>query len=272
MEKKSNLWIGKSAWIVSLTLGCSHLTLEASLPCFSTWNDRTKLDSCIALGATIASIDKLEAMITSFVAKGTSAVVNQKLIIGYSFPIIFPASCLKSTAALEKLLADHNTDVCVETALGNTPMHAAAINSGECLKLLINDGRLDINEHNNEGETPLYKAIEFDNAVAIEAIINADRFKVNSRDNLGRTMIHIAVIKCNKRVLNCCSDPDFKAKLAAINQELKVNVEDDNGKTPADYLDDIKDLDAKKIMQGRLCALGAKYSNGDPVQDPNQEA
>jgi ankyrin repeat protein len=223
----------------------------------------------VAIGNQITNIDGMTKLIDSFVA-GKSYNPNQQVLIGYSLPLIYFVVSLKETTSLQKLLEDINATISIETSLGNTPMHIAAINSIACLKLLIKDGRLDVNEHNYEGKTPLYVAMECNHQGSsgiwshqdnIEALLASDRIRINSRDNRGRTMLHIAVISGDTNVVTQILK--LTGQYGTDNQRLEVNITDDRGKTPADYLEYIKNENVQKSIQILLAALGtAKYGTG----------
>ncbi|MDR0740451.1 MAG: hypothetical protein LBF34_01945 [Puniceicoccales bacterium] len=259
MEIKCNRLEWRSALVAGLFLNCG-IALDASIPYFSEWRDRTKLDSHIAIGTTIASIDKKNDLITNYLA-GKSYNPNQKVIMGYYLPIIYYVACLPNPTSgehsLKKLLEDSTTVVAVETALGDTPMHAAAINSAAALELLIADGRLDVNEHNNAGKTPIYVAMECNSGSSHAASINllkgSDRFLINSRDNKGRTMLHIAVIEGDSNVITQI------LTLTASGQTLDVNIKDNQGQTPADYLEDIDNIATRVEIQNVLFGASAHF-------------
>jgi hypothetical protein len=266
MEIKCNQLEWKAALAAGLFLNCG-IMLEASIPYFSGWKDRTKLDARIAIGSTIASIDKKNDVINSYLM-AKSYNPNQKVMIGYLVPIIFLAACLPTPSSgdhpLKKLLENNDTVVAAETALGDTPLHAAAMNSADALELLLADGRLDINEANNDGKTPLYMAMECNekgsHAPAIRLITSSNRFLVNSRDNRGRTMLHIAVAEGNLPVVEqilALRDGTDEEPLRPL--PLNPNIVDEKGRTPADYLGDIEDVKTRMYIQNALAGAGAEY-------------
>jgi ankyrin repeat protein len=260
MEIKCNRLEWRSVLVAGLFLNYGAV-LEASIPCFSEWNDRTKLDSRIAIGTSVASIDKMGDLINSYLA-GKTYNPNQKVMIGYYLPVIFYAACLPNPTTgdhlLKKILEDNMTVVAVETALGDTPMHAAAINSSAALELLIADERLDINEHNNSGKTPIYVAMECNNGNSHSAAINllkgTSRFLINSRDNRGRTMLHIAVAEGNQNVVTQIFALEDKG-----GNPLDANIKDDLGQTAADYLEDIDNVATRVAIQNALDSNNAIY-------------
>jgi hypothetical protein len=269
MEIKCNRLEWRSALVAGLFLNCG-VVLEALLPspvpCFSEWDDRTKLDSRVAIGSNIASIDKMYDLISSYIA-GKSYNPNQMVMIGNSLPIIFFAACLPNPVSgdhpIRKLFNDNNTVITTETATGDTPAHVGAANSLAAMQEIIADGRLDINEHNNAGKTPLYVAMECNRENSHRDIIllitGCSRFLVNSRDNRGRTMLHVAVQEGNahvaEQILGLIGTP-------YNGHTLNIDVVDDVGRTPADYLEEIADIEARVAIQNILHEVEATYANG----------
>ncbi|MDR2371710.1 MAG: ankyrin repeat domain-containing protein [Puniceicoccales bacterium] len=260
MEIKCNRLEWRSALVAGLFLNCG-IALEGSIPYLGGWKDRTKLISRFAIGSSIASIDKMPDLLTSYVA-GKSFNPNQNAMFGSNLPIIFWMVCLPNPATgehpLRKLLDNNDTVVTVETALGDTPMHAAAINSSAALELLIADERLDVNEHNNSGKTPIYVAMECNNGgshlAAINLLKSCDRFLINSRDNHGRTMLHVAVAEGDLNVIT-----QILALQDKSGNSLGVNITDDEDKTAADYLEDIDNIATRVEIQNALSGASAHF-------------
>eukprot|EP00388_Colpodella_angusta_P012212 GDKJ01031010.1.p1 GENE.GDKJ01031010.1~~GDKJ01031010.1.p1 ORF type:complete len:108 (-),score=7.65 GDKJ01031010.1:104-391(-) len=75
-----------------------------------------------------------------------------------------------------KILLSLGADVNAVDEVGDTPLHAAAINGCKCLPLLFDSGA-DVNCPNyyncrkdNQGQTPLDAAVEEDNEVSIKLL------------------------------------------------------------------------------------------------------
>ncbi|MDR2812552.1 MAG: ankyrin repeat domain-containing protein [Puniceicoccales bacterium] len=278
MVRKFNQLMGRHVLVTGLILGYGSLSsnlasstiavptyMPLEIPCLSGWNDRTKKDSRVSIGSNLVKIDGMKSLFESF-ASGKNFNTNQQVMIGYLLPIIHFTSCLQSGTVLKKILDDNSAVISIETSLGNTPMHFAAANSSECLQLLIADGRLDVNEHNYNGETPLYVAMKY-NKANVGPLLNCSQIKINSRDNRGRTMLHTAVI---------FGEADVVEQILALKgtpygeggQELDVDVKDDMGRTPADYLVAIGNINTRAKIQKLLHDAGAHNKDGVVVSEP----
>jgi hypothetical protein len=287
MVGKLNQLNGKRAFVAGFVLGYGGFAFGAvpevpvyrplEIPYLSGWTDRTKYDSRVAIGSNVATINKIKTLIESF-ASGKSFNTNQQVMIGYSLPLIYFAASLADATILKKILEDGSAVVTTETALGNTPMHFAAENSLECLKALIEDGRLDVNEHNYNGETPLYIAMKYNlpgtsgsagqNQASVNALLTCPRIRVNSRDNKGRTMLHVAVMFGETSVVEQLLNLYTTGAHGEDEQALNIDIKDDTGRTPADYLVAIKNEDVRGEIQGHLATAGAKYGSGTDVTSP----
>jgi hypothetical protein len=134
-----------------------------SLPYFAgAVTDRQTHDMGIALGSSIVSFDKKDTTTANYVT-GRSYNPNQVVVVGLKVPPAFFEASVAGQYTLEKhpvktILDGVNAVVNVQLASGNTPLHVAATNSRVATELFVNDGRLDVNGHNNDGETPLYLA------------------------------------------------------------------------------------------------------------------
>jgi ankyrin repeat protein len=282
MGKKYKKIVGKPVLLITgLVFGNVHFTLGSlgteippSIPCFLQWTDRTSLDSRVAIGTNVTTIDKIKDLVTSYI-NNKNYNPNQKVMMGYYLPLIFYVASLSAADELKILLSNNDTVVAVETALGDTPMHAAAINSSECLKLLIADQRLNVNEHNNNGETPLYVAMKYHYVTPggdgttisysqlndnVKELLLADFIQVDSVDEaFGCNMLHIAVKQKNENVVK-----QILAIQTNRNYPLSdiVNAKDKALKTPADYLEDIQDNVLRHNIQNALSGIGAVFGVG----------
>ncbi|MDR1435056.1 MAG: ankyrin repeat domain-containing protein [Puniceicoccales bacterium] len=289
MDEKISRLVGRRAWIAGLVLGAAEISTVAvgsgvpevppymplEIPYLSGWTDRTKKDSRVVIGTNIVRIDGMKVLFESF-SSGKSFNTNQQVMIGYLLPVIHFAASLQSGSVLKKILDENTAVVSIETALGNTPMHFAAANSQECLQLLIEDGRLDVNEHNYNGETPLYIAMKYNlspegggqrpNKANVDLLLGCPRIRVNSRDVKGRTLLHIAVMYGEADIVKQILDLDAdKTEYGDSKQTLDVNVKDDMGHTPADYLGALTDRELREKIQKLLHGAEAKYGDGEDV-------
>ncbi|MDR2812973.1 MAG: ankyrin repeat domain-containing protein [Puniceicoccales bacterium] len=228
---------------------------------------RSAADHRLAIGTNLAGINGLQSLVDTFTST-KSFDPNKKVILGSHIPLIHLAASLPNVASLQRIVDNDNAVVGIETAAGDTPLHAAAANSSEGVKLLIADGRLDVNEHNYNGETPLYIAMKYNNRAAADLIVASPRFRVNSRDNRGRTMLHIAVMFGEVEVIDRMVDWLGITQYGEDKQVLDVDVKDDMGRTPADYLVAVRDVDKKGEILKLLAGLKAKYGDDEPVLWP----
>jgi hypothetical protein len=296
MEIKCNRLKWKAALVAGLFLNCG-VALDASsssdrlgkplnldgvistLPCFD-WVSgmRETRDTGIFLAGAIVPLLAKNAAVASYI-EGKNYNPNYTALVGLTIPIIFLAASVSGQYALEnhplkKLLGDPNTVVNIQLSSGDTPLHIAAGNSLIATELLLNDGRLDVNEHNDRGETPLYVAMRYNRSGSHTAIINillnSLRFLINSRDNHGRTMLHIAVMQGDIRVVT--------QLLALRNGDgyhgyvLDVNIRDDMGRTPADYLEGIDNMHTRMEIQDALAGAEATYGrDGNHIKTHNRD-
>ncbi|MDR0590927.1 MAG: ankyrin repeat domain-containing protein [Puniceicoccales bacterium] len=238
-----------------------NLPLEIPVP--SKLPPEAMFDRYSSIGSNTAPWEKRQALYESFV-NGKSFNPNQKTQEGFRIALICAVSTLPQNDLLQKLLANGDLIVSVKTALGNSPLHFAAAHSTENLALLLADGRLDINEANCSGKTPLFIAMECENSTNVNALLADPRIRVNATNERGWTALHIAVMHGDKDVVGQLMG--LKASYGEDKHELNPNVKDDTGHTPADYLANIKDLDLRREIQNYLVYAEARYGDDSGVQ------
>ncbi|MDR1302991.1 MAG: ankyrin repeat domain-containing protein [Puniceicoccales bacterium] len=220
-------------------------------------------DRFVAIGASSAPYVGMQALLESFI-NGKSFNVNQKVIIGPRIPLINFIATLPEDDLLQKSLANIDISVTIETAQGNTPLHFAAAHSTPCLTLLLKDGRLNINETNRNGETPLYIAMWYKNQANVNALLADPRIRVNATNELGRAALHMAVIFGDEHVVSQLVGLFGHSSFGDNEHIFNPNVRDDTGRTPADYLVNIRDLDLQHRIQNLLHNVQAEYgTEGD---------
>jgi hypothetical protein len=268
MEIKCNQLGWRSAFIAGLFLNCG-VTLGAwaeteTMKTLPQFNALRNLDMRVVIGSTMVSLSKKDSAIASTLS-GKSLNPNQFVTVGLSVPIVFMAASVAGQYALDNhplktILEDVSASVNVQLASGDTPLHVAAKNSNVATELLLLDGRLDPNEHNNEGKTPWYLAFERNRSGSHVATINLfvtdSRFLINSRDNWGRTALHVAVWDGNFEVLQ---------QLLALRgntyngYKLDVNIPDCMDRMPADNLEEVADITLRAKIQNALAEVEAVY-------------
>ncbi|MDR1590394.1 MAG: ankyrin repeat domain-containing protein [Puniceicoccales bacterium] len=277
MEIKSNQSEWRSALVAGLFLSCGMVlkaeTTAPQIPCWSAMSDDSKRDVRVVIGTNVARTELLGDLVNSFLT-GKSIDPNKKVIVGPYLPLIFFAASVSGasyntaeTHPVKKLLDNNDTDVAVQTTFGDTPLHVAAMNSNVATQLLIDDGRLDVNEHNSNGETPYYRALYYGKTDCATTLVNSPKFFINSRDNHGRTILHVAVRDGADAVVTKLIN---EKSIAWNDHSLEVNIKDAGGKTPADYLEDVDDIDTRAIIQDALKEGGATYGKvGRHITDYN---
>lgn len=226
---------------ISGLLAGSALTVDATVPNFSTWKGQSLVSSTFLLSGNFYKITQMTTMLDTF-CKAKTINGNQKVMIGYQLPLIFLAASLNTTDYLEELLNNPKTLVAIETPLGNTPMHAAAINSSLCLEKLINDLRLNVNEDNYAGETPLYVAMKAGNDDSVDKLLNAAAIKINAVNLRKQNMLHVAVMQGQPAVISRIINLD------SLKMDKISGKDPDLGKSPLDNVFDQIDSSGKSAL------------------------
>lgn len=140
--------------------------LEGAVPNFSKIDKVKGYDVRIAIGSKYYKAGALKSAVAE--AMGRSYQANQKIVFGYLLPIAHLIASQKQTdtqgdkeeSNLVKLLKEDATIFPLETSMGWTLLHAAAMNGAkENIKELLADGRLDPNEKTRSGDTALMIAL-----------------------------------------------------------------------------------------------------------------
>lgn len=260
--------------VVSGFLMGAVYSAEATVPNFATWTGYESLASSFLLSGTLHRVTQLNTMLDTF-CKGKSVNGNQKVMLGYEFPLVYLAASLPDdTSYLKSLLDNQGTVNRSETPMGNTPMHAAAINSAACLQILVDDRRYDVNEYNHEGETPLYLAMKAGNTEAVDILLNAATIRVNTVDFKKRTMLHIAVMQGQpevvKQVLALKDSKDLENTLNKRSEDDEetwdegsvkdivdhlVEQIDALGKSALDYIFNVQDPDTRNAILDNMAGV-----------------
>lgn len=195
------------------------LTPSVAIPQLKAWDSTQKKAARFWYSGSEYAVDKIDDLLNSVV--GTNGnLPNAKAILGFRYPAIVFAACCPKIDALEAILNNTNTSVTSETVLRYNAAHAAAINSSACLKLLVDDGRIDINRRTISGESPLFFAAKYygenwlaksdNNENPVRILLKAKDINVNSEDYLGRTIFHIAVMKGEATVVKVVLSDNFQ--------------------------------------------------------------
>jgi hypothetical protein len=248
-----------------LIIGPFHGLIEASLPCFSQLDDVEKFATHVVIGNKCASIREMDSFVSSYIYS-KNCDPNRCMLAGSRYPIIFLVVILRDPDSLAILLKNKKTVIPIMPH-GDTLVHLAAINSASCIKVLVDDVRMDVNARNMERKTPLYVAMACNNREAVEALLSADRINTNAMDVMRRNMLHDAVMNGDanvvRQLLNLRDIP-----YGNMGRSLNINAKDGVGKTPADYLSTIKNVDVRTKIWTLLAAAGAEKGDGTVATMP----
>ena len=159
-----------------------------------------------------------------------------------------PDICVK----IGSLLLDHGADSSLRDKFERTAMHYAAANGqvGLLNLLLRGSGHGSIEAKDDEGETPLHDAVDFDHLEATEILLNAGS-DIDSTDCEGCTPLHCAAKHGHTRVLRFL-----------LQHQASVNARDNNLNTPLHYACLMDRTDCAKALFDWGCAKDARDKDG----------
>ena len=152
---------------------------------------------------------------------------------------------------IQGLLAHHNIDVDKKTLTGYAPLHLVGKNQQDVYRLLLDHKDIDINIRDNDGCTPLMKALMKNETDLISQLLSHPRIDVTVAANDGQTAISIAenkmevldellghldedtqaIYKSRSRLWDCCRH-GYVDQLETILQEASFTTEDLNRRDP----------------------------------------
>ncbi|PON22722.1 hypothetical protein TGAM01_v208408 [Trichoderma gamsii] len=174
---------------------------------------------------------------------------------------LFHAANSGQHEVLEMYLKDGRLDPNEADVNLNTPVSCTRIN--KCLKLLINDPRVDLNKANNEGMTPLMQNVSWEWKGNVEQLLNSGRVDVNQTNHQGNTAMMMAISKpdpmSDMEVLACCGI----VRCILRSGRVKLDLVNANGET-ALMLAVKKGMEnaAKMILATGHCLIDIKDANG----------
>jgi hypothetical protein len=262
MKVKCDRLEWKAALVAGLFLNCG-VALDASSS-FDRWGKPLNLDGVISTlpyvdgvsgmqetrdtgifsAGAIVPLLKKNAAVAGYVEE-KSYNPNYAAPVGFTMPIIFSAASVSGQYALEnhplkKLLDDPNTVVNAQFDDPNTVVNAQfssdydsppRFHAANSTPVPLADGRY------------------------VTVLLTDGRF-VNELNNRRQTMLHIAVAKGNLNVVM-----QILARTSIHDEHpLHPNIVDDDGRTPADYLEEIDDITARVAIQNALHNVGAAYA------------
>ena len=170
---------------------------------------------------------------------------RHKYVINYQdtdkqTPLIRAAA--KGSLAVVNHLIVFGAQINAQSSSGNTALHEAAqYGRIEAMLLLLNNKREEINidTHNERGETPLFLATK--NAqLGAYTLLREKHAKTNTLNNKGRTLLHAAVLSCYIPIL-----------LRVLKTtECDLNATDNKGDTPLTL--------AQKLEDQQMIAIAEK--------------
>ena len=104
---------------------------------------------------------------------------------------------------LPYFVSEVSTDSMGETdAYGNTPLHQASFNGqSEVVKVMLAKGEADVNAVNNDGETPLFVAVDSNNIYVSELLLGAGA-QPDKATNEGVCPLHAAAMNGNEHMVD----------------------------------------------------------------------
>jgi len=121
--------------------------------------------------------------------------------IGFSSLLV--AVCFRRPIqAIKALLENTRIDPNQTNSQGNTPLHIAVQeNQPEMMGVLLEDTRIDPNLTNNKENTPLHIATRSGHPELVSVLLAHNRVDRNKTDSTGNTPLHIAVLHDNPRMI-----------------------------------------------------------------------
>ena len=161
---------------------------------------------------------------------------------------------------------------------GETPLHKAVINQKtDMIKLLLEKGA-DIKAKDNTHRTPLHRAIIKENTQIIELLLNDDKADINAPGNNGETPLHIAVAKANTKIIKLLLE---KGASTTIKNEEKETVLDvvkkGKKKEVKQIIEDhnvatlFKEINKKNPDKVKVKALLQTYPELHYAENPNED-
>lgn len=97
------------------------------------------------------------------------------------------------------LLMQHGADVEQADSSGNAPLHfAAAYGWMDCIELLLNDGKANINVRNTWNITPINIAMLMNHVGCVKQLLNYPEIEVNCKDEKGRNLLMLCLYNLNE--------------------------------------------------------------------------
>ncbi|MGI4935254.1 MAG: ankyrin repeat domain-containing protein [Janthinobacterium lividum] len=97
------------------------------------------------------------------------------------------------------LLADERTDINRADALGRTPLHRAMLGLGteRIIRMLLGRPGIDVNQPSDGGYTPLYAAVHYQYAQAVDMLLESSGIDIHRTNPFGQTVLDIAAMQGN---------------------------------------------------------------------------
>ncbi len=150
-------------------------------------------------------------------------------------------------------LFDHEIDVNSKDDSGSTPLHWAAYNGNvEIIALLIDRYGASIESRDNNGKTPLYRAL---NNREVSALL-LDRYSANihNKDHNGNTPLHDAAERGN-----------LQALALLLERGADIENRNSNGSTPLQLAGVFNNREAIKLLLDSSADISSRDSNNNTV-------
>eukprot|EP00981_Chlorochromonas_danica_P003166 scaffold633_cov288-Ochromonas_danica.AAC.1 len=108
------------------------------------------------------------------------------------------------------------------------------------LELLLADNRVDVNQTDKNGRTPIFVASEVGRVDVVRVLLADNRVDVNQTDKNGRTPIYVASQRGNVEVVSVL--------LLAANRRVDVNKPSQNGWTPIHVASEVGRVDVVRVL------------------------
>ena len=181
-------------------------------------------------------------------------------------PLLHQAA-LRNDAGFQILLANKKTDVNIKNSNGDNVLHVLARTPNYAQKinfLIASAASISVNAPNNQLETPLIKAVQSRNIIAVNAFIDS-KANVNARDAGGRTALYYAYQNAARGVYdqsyNVESSP---AEMAPSGMSVREMMRTNNSAALQRYL---AEMQARNGTSSRNNRMQIKSQIKDPLVD-----
>ena len=114
-------------------------------------------------------------------------------------------ACRNGHSKVASLLLQHGADVEQPDSSGNTPLHyAAAYGWGDCIDLLVNDAKANLNAANSWKVTPINIGMLKNHEAIVRQLLGFSDVDVNCKDEKGRNLLMLSLYDLTSRSTEFC--------------------------------------------------------------------